>query len=35
MARLEGVEGRGRPRFGWLDCVKVAYGRIGMTVEAA
>ena len=25
---------RGRPRLGWMDCVKVALGNRGMTVEA-
>ena len=38
----KGVDGRnqwgrvrGRPRFGWMDGVKVALGNRGMTVEAA
>ena len=26
---------RGRPRLGWIDGVKVAFGNRGMTVEAA
>ena len=26
---------RGRPRLGWMDGVKVAFGNRGMTVEAA
>ena len=26
---------RGRPRLDWINCVKVALGIIGMTVEAA
>ena len=26
---------RGRPRFGWMDWVKVAFGNRGMTAEAA
>ena len=26
---------RGRPRFGWMDGMKVALGNRGMTVEAA
>ena len=29
------IGGRGRPRLGWMDGVKVALGRRGMTVKAA
>ena len=37
MAEVSGERGRvrGRPRLGWMDCVKVALGNRGMTVEAA
>ena len=35
MAEVSGGRVRGRPRLGWLDCVKVALGNRGMTVEAA
>ena len=28
-------QGRGRPRLGWMDSVKVALGNRGMTVEEA
>ena len=35
MAEVSGVRVRGRQRLGWMDCVKVALGNRGMTVEAA
>ena len=35
MAEVSGGRARGRPRFGWMDDVKVAFGNRGMTVEAA
>ena len=35
MAEVSGGLGRGRPRIGLLDGVKVALGNRGMTVEAA
>ena len=35
MAELSGGQVRGRPRLGWVDCVKVALGNRGMMVEAA
>ena len=35
MAEVSGGRVRGRPRFGWMDGVKVALGNRGMTVEAA
>ena len=35
MAEVSGGRVRGRPRLGWMDCVKVALGNRGMTVEAA
>ena len=35
MAEISGGRLRGRPRFGWMDGVKVALGNRGMTVEAA
>ena len=35
MAEVNGGRVRGRPRFGWMDGVKVALGNRGMTVEAA
>ena len=35
MAEVSGGRGRGRPRLGWMDGVKVALGNSGMTVEAA
>ena len=35
MAEVRGGRVRGRPRLGWMDCVKVALGNGGMTVEAA
>ena len=35
MAEVSGLRVRGRPRLGWVDCVKVALGNRGMTVEAA
>ena len=34
MAEESGGWVRGRPRFGWMDGVKVALGNRGMTVEA-
>ena len=35
MAEVSGGRVRGRPRLGWMDGVKVALGKRGMTVEAA
>ena len=35
MAEVSGGRVRGRPRLGWMDGVKVAFGNRGMTVEAA
>ena len=35
MADVNGGRVRGRPRLGWMDGVKVALGKRGMTVEAA
>ena len=35
MAELSGGQVRGRPRLGWMDGVKVAFGNRGITVEAA
>ena len=35
MAEASVRRARGRPRFGWMDNVKVALGNRGMTVEAA
>ena len=35
VAEVIGGRVRGRPRLGWMDCVKVALGNRGMTVEAA
>ena len=35
MAEVSEGRVRGRPRLGWMDGVKVALGKIGMTVEAA
>ena len=35
MADVSGGQGRGRPRLGWMDGVKVALGNRGMTMEAA
>ena len=35
MAEVSGRRVRGRQRLGWMDCVKVALGNRGMTVEAA
>ena len=35
MAEVSGGRVRGRPRLGWMNCVKVALGNRGMTVEAA
>ena len=35
MAEVSGGRVRGRPRFGWMDGVKVTLGNRGMTVEAA
>ena len=32
MAEASGGRVRGRPRLGWMDCVKVALGNGGMTV---
>ena len=34
MAEVIGGRVRGRPRFGWMEGVKVALGNRGMTVEA-
>ena len=35
MVEVSGGRVRGRPRLGWMDGVKVAFGNRGMTVEAA
>ena len=35
MAKVSGGWVRGRPRLGWMDCVKVTLGNRRMTVEAA
>ena len=35
MAEVSGGRVQGRPRFGWMDGVKVALGNRGMMVEAA
>ena len=35
MAEVSGKQVRGRPRIGWMDCIKVALGSRGMTVETA
>ena len=35
MAKVSGGRVRGRPRFDWMDGLKVALGNRGMTVEAA
>ena len=35
MAKVSGGRVGGRPRFGWIEGVKVALGNRGMTVEAA
>ena len=35
MAEVTRERGQGRPRLGWMDGVKVALGKRGMTVEAA
>ena len=32
MAEVSGGRVRGRPRLGWMDCVKVALGNRGITV---
>ena len=32
---MSGVQVRGRPRLGWMDGVKVAFGNRRMTVETA
>ena len=34
MAKVSGGWVQGRPRFGWMDGVKVALGNRGITVEA-
>ena len=34
MAEVSGGRVRGRPRLGWMDGVKVAFGNRGMMVEA-
>ena len=34
MAEVSGGRVRGVPRLGWMDCVKMAFGNRGMTVEA-
>ena len=35
MAEVNGGRVRGKPRFGWMEGVKVALGNRGMTVDAA
>ena len=35
MVEVSGGRVRGRPRLGWMDDVKVAFGNRRMTVEAA
>ena len=35
MAEVSGGQVLGRPGLGWMDCVNVALGNRGMTVEAA
>ena len=35
MPEVSGGQVRGRPRLGWMNCVKVAFGNRGKTVEAA
>ena len=35
IAEVSGGRIRGRPKLGWMDGVKVALGKSGMTVEAA
>ena len=35
IADVSGARVRGRPRFGWMDDVKMALGSRGITVEAA
>ena len=35
MAEVSGVRVRGRPRLGWMDGVKVAFGNRIMTIQAA
>ena len=35
MAEVSGGRVRGRPRLGWMDGVKVAFGNRGMMVDAA
>ena len=35
MAEVSGGRGLGRPRLGWMDGVKVAFGNRGMMVEDA
>ena len=35
VAEVGGGQEQGRPRLGWLDGVKVAFGNRGITVEAA
>ena len=35
MVEVNGGRVRGKPRLGWMDGVKVAFGNRGMTVEAA
>ena len=34
VAEVSGGRARGRPRLGWMDSVKMALGKSGMTVEA-
>ena len=34
-AEISGEQVRGRPRLGWMDCVKVALSNRGMMVEAS
>ena len=35
MADVSGGRVQGRPRLGWMDCVKMALGSRGMPVEAS
>ena len=35
MAELSGGRARGRPKLGWVDGVKMAFGNRGITLKAA